>query len=482
MEMKKDSRDKRIDFYGGKYVTFVPFIIFMVTCVIQAITGTSTLEAFWVNAFVCLIIGMFLSKNIGNYFSAITEGMGSNLIMTAIMCWIFGGVFAAILKGSGLVAGLIWLCLKMNITGGLFVAFTFLIGSIYSSATGTNLGTVTALTMVLYPAGIVMGANPIALAGAILSAGVFGDNFAPISDSTIVAAATLSVDVPTAVKIRIPYTTIAGVITFGIFLIIGNIGGTAAMVNVSEYDNIIAQASPKGLLMLIPAVITIVLAFKGKPLIQAITWGIISSLVIGGISGLITMDMVVNVVDGQLGGFVVDGIGGFANIILLIMMIGALSYIMQASGAMDSLLDIIKQKFIKTMKQADIMNFFIIFISAVPLCNGIVAEIIAGPLMKEVCDEYKISRYRAANFADAVNCGLSGFLPWGGSTLVLCALTKTVNESYSFVPVFSNPVELMPYSIYPVLIIGIYFLSAATGIGSGYDQKQWEKAKKLGKV
>ncbi len=122
---KSTKHDNRIQFYGGMYATFIPFILFMVICIFQAVTGWSTLQGFWVNAFICLIVGMFLSKDVGGYFEALTTGMGSNLIMTAVMCWIFGGVFATILKASGLVNGLIWLCLKLNITGGLFVAFTF---------------------------------------------------------------------------------------------------------------------------------------------------------------------------------------------------------------------------------------------------------------------------------------------------------------------------------------------------------------------
>lgn len=476
MEDKTKRIDKLIDFHGGIYATFIPFVLFMIICLIQAVMGWSTIEGFYVNAFICLIVGMILSKNIDNYFTALTEGMGSNLVMTAIICWIFCGVFSTLLKASGLVNGLVWLCLKSHVSGGLFVGLTFLIGVVYASATGTNLGTVTSLTMVVYPAGIIMGANPIALAGAILSAGVFGDNFAPISDSTIVAAATLDVDVPSTVKSRIPYSSFAGIIAFTIYVLIGGGGGTH--IPEESYTLLLQQASPKGLLMLIPVFLTVFLAFRGAPLIKATSLGIFVLLLLAVPTGLLSFSDIFTIDEtGAVGGAIANGIGGFATIILLILMIAALSYIMQASGAMSAFLEVLKKRYIKTQKQADIMNFLIIFVSAVPLCNGIVAEIIAGPLMKNVCDEYDISRFRAANFADAVNCGLSGLLPWGGSTLIFCTLTKTVNATYSFAPVFSNPVSLMPYAIYPIAIILTYFLSTVTGIGFKRDAKVWEKEK-----
>ncbi|MFQ7473301.1 MAG: hypothetical protein ACLRLX_03740, partial [Anaerovoracaceae bacterium] len=100
-----NTKNNLIDFRGGKYASLIPFVLFMIICIIQAITGWSTIEGFYVNAFVCLIVGMFLSKSVSNYFTALTKGMGSSLVMTAVICWIFCGVYATMLKSSGLVDG-----------------------------------------------------------------------------------------------------------------------------------------------------------------------------------------------------------------------------------------------------------------------------------------------------------------------------------------------------------------------------------------
>jgi Na+/H+ antiporter NhaC len=43
---------------------------------------------------------------------------------------------------------------------------------------------------IFYPAGVLLGCDPGVLAGAIVSASIFGDNLAPISDTTIISAGT----------------------------------------------------------------------------------------------------------------------------------------------------------------------------------------------------------------------------------------------------------------------------------------------------
>ena len=74
----------------------------------------------------------------------------------------------------------------------MFVVFAFIATSIISMSTGTSIGTLFSGFPILYPSGILLGAHPLYLAGAILSGAIFGDNVAPISDTTIASAASQS--------------------------------------------------------------------------------------------------------------------------------------------------------------------------------------------------------------------------------------------------------------------------------------------------
>src|SRR5690625_5317338 len=97
---------------------------------------------------------------------------------------------------GGLVEGLVWIGSVTGVEGGLFVALTFLLASVFSTAVGTGYGTTVAFCTLMFPAGIAVGADPVILFAAILAGAVFGDNLAPVSDTTIVSATTQEADVP----------------------------------------------------------------------------------------------------------------------------------------------------------------------------------------------------------------------------------------------------------------------------------------------
>ncbi len=91
---------------------------------------------------------------------------------------------------------------------------------------------------ILYPSGLLLGANPVFLAGAILSGAIFGYNVGPISDTTIASVSTQTytrkegtADVAGAVASRMRYALVAALaatVCFAIF------GGSGAETNAAE--------------------------------------------------------------------------------------------------------------------------------------------------------------------------------------------------------------------------------------------------------
>ena len=136
--MSNDLKAKKLTFYGGIYMSLIPFLLFILGSFGLAIFNIATVEGFWIVAIVGIIIGMWLCKDPVAYFDEICRGTASNLLTTAIFCWLWSAAVAGILKASGLVDGLIWLGLNVHLTGGLFVGFTFILASMYSTATGTG--------------------------------------------------------------------------------------------------------------------------------------------------------------------------------------------------------------------------------------------------------------------------------------------------------------------------------------------------------
>jgi uncharacterized membrane protein len=80
------------------------------------------------------------------------------------------------------VEGLVGLSVKLSVSGAAFV-----FAAIFAMATGSGFGTISTMSFMLYPAGILLGSQSAVLAGAILSGAAFGDNLAPVSDTIFTA-------------------------------------------------------------------------------------------------------------------------------------------------------------------------------------------------------------------------------------------------------------------------------------------------------
>src|SRR5690625_7650329 len=119
-----------------------------------------------------------------------------------MVAWFYAGMFAQILKVGGLVEGIVWIGSVTGFEGVMFVALIFVLASTFSSAVGTGYGTTVAFCTLMLPAGVAVGADPTMLLAAILAGAVFGDTFAPVSDTTIVSATTQDADVPGVVRTR----------------------------------------------------------------------------------------------------------------------------------------------------------------------------------------------------------------------------------------------------------------------------------------
>src|SRR5699024_417750 len=170
--------DRSIEFYGGRWVSALPLAIFVVWAIFQSgllqIGDTTGLVA---GMLVALIVGMLFAKGDWKaYANTIFEGMTQPVAATAIVAWLWAGMFADTLQVGGFVSGLVWAADAFSVGATLFPAATFVLTGLLATGIGTGYGTVVAMTTLFFPAGILLGANPVLVFGAILSGAVFGDN------------------------------------------------------------------------------------------------------------------------------------------------------------------------------------------------------------------------------------------------------------------------------------------------------------------
>ncbi|MDQ7054472.1 MAG: Na+/H+ antiporter NhaC family protein [candidate division KSB1 bacterium] len=207
----------------------------------------------------------------------------------------------------------------------------FLSAALFAVSVGTGLGTIIGFTAVMYPAGIVLGANPAALLGAIFSGAALGDNLAPISDTTIVSAATQETDVGGVVRSRLKYVLIAAGVASVLFLLFG--GGAGALSPEAARNLMQKTADPRGLPMLIPAVLVFLVAVSGRHFLAALTAGIVAALIIGPLTGVFPLASVFHVTaEKTVAGSAVKGMVGLLPTSILTLLLVTLIGIMKAGG------------------------------------------------------------------------------------------------------------------------------------------------------
>ncbi len=77
--------------------------------------------------------------------------------------------------------------------------------------------------------------------------------------------------------------------------------------------------------------------------------------------------------------------------------------------------------------------------------NNTVAIVMAGPIAREMSEEYHIEPQRAASILDTFSCIFQGVLPYGAQMLL--ALAATAECGYAL-----SAFEVIPYLYYPALL------------------------------
>ncbi len=466
--MKKET--KRLEFYGGVWMSFLPFIVFLTLIVLTTFHWASISDgALWVPAFAALAIPFFLAKNKKDYADAVIEGMASKEAIIPVVCWIFAGVFSRILRMSGLASGVAGVAAGLGVNSTLFAVITFIASAVFATASGTGFGTIAAGMGVLYPAGVALGGNPGLLAGAIISGAAFGDNLAPVSDTTICSATSQGVDVPGVVRSRLKYALAAGAITIVSILIYGMIsGGSAGVVSSYAYD-------PKTLMMFIPVVITIYVAIKTGDIIIATTIGSLIGIVTACAFGLFdfvqidavnpTVPAVISVhgegLDRTVDGVIYTGIASMLQVcILALLLFGSISIMRKGQGDIQLLNAL--GKVAKTPFSAEVtISLMVIILSALMGLNAPAILAVGASFAKPMAKQHGISPYRTANLMDAQSNTLCYCLPWTPAMIYTLGFAADSNAPLS-------AVQIMPFVFYSFAMLAVMFISMVLGIGR-YD-------------
>jgi len=132
----------RITFYGGKWASTIPLAFFITWAIFQSgVLGIGDTQGLVIGALLGTILGMFFVRGDWKvYADTIFEGMTQRVAATAIVAWLWAGMFADTLQVGGFVEGLIFAADALNVGAATFPAAAFVLCGLLATGIGTGYG------------------------------------------------------------------------------------------------------------------------------------------------------------------------------------------------------------------------------------------------------------------------------------------------------------------------------------------------------
>ncbi len=464
-------QNKKFEFRGGLYMAFVPVVIFLFFCVLYFIVFKAfEMYALAMGAFVALLIGALFTKKgcYDKYWNSVYEG-AKEAVPVAILLFIVG-MFSQLIKTTNISSGFVWLASSLGVSGGLFTAFTFFAVCVISTATGSSIGSMFTCFPIFYPAGVLLGGNAPMLAAAIVCGAIFGDNLAPISDTTIISAGTQEyekkegfADVGGCVSSRLKYSLIAGSVSFVLFWILG--GGGAIGVGAEEI--LANNMGPATLIMLIPVAVMLAAAIITRNIYKAITVGIIAGVIIGMAFGLISGSDIISVTDGAPTGFLTGGVSGMMATVTLVLSVYGIMGVLSGAGVLEKITNgILNSRLGKTARGAEIAMMLGISVTTL-IFGGVTSASMTtfGKVQNVIGKRAGLHPYRRANLLDGFANAIVLAVPFLSVFVFIGAL---LTSGYDFIEPLSLG-QIGSCMIYCFALFAVLMVSVITGWGRKYE-------------
>ena len=449
-----EQKAKKIDFRFGKAGKLAPLIV-AAAMILWAAVSQSNVNGYVLAFFAALVTGVIFAKDEKAYGEALVYGLSKPMFAVIVMAVILAAVSGKLISASGAVQTIAVYVVAAGFTGKLFVAATFLITCLLAFATGTSVGTYFVVIPILFPVGVMAGAAPEFMIGAIVSGAAFGDNLGPISDTTIASSATQHADLGTVVKTRMRYSLPAAVGALVLFLLFskttdGSVAAPAAG----------GTANPVSLVMLVVPVVIIVLCLMRKHLITALSWGILAGIAAGLFTGIYTVDNLISFPGGfSVSGTIIEAITGTAGTVAMLIAVFALLGVLECSGLFEDVGALLSRF---ATNKGSTEATIVLSVGILSMITGVisVAIVALGDLVNEIGEKAGVNRYRRANLLDCTGCVFCFLAPWTVHCVIPAQQSAQFGEGFAVAPA---SIPLVNY--YSLCMLVMLVVAVATGYG-----------------
>lgn len=449
-----NQKAQRIAYRFGKAGSLAPLVA-AAAMILWAALSQSNVNGYVLAFFTAIITGVIFAKDEKAYGEALVYGLSRPMFGVIVLAVVLAAVSGKLISASGVVQTIAVYVVEAGFTGRLFVAASFLITCLLAFATGTSVGTYFVVIPILFPVGVMAGAAPEFMIGAIVSGAAFGDNLGPISDTTIASSATQHADLGTVVKTRMRYSLPAAAGALVLFLLFSKTteGGPGA----GTAD---AQANPLSLIMLVVPVVIIVLCMMRKHLITALSWGILAGMAAGLLSGIYRVEDLIAFPGGfSVSGAVIEAITGTAGTMAMLIGVFALLGVLERGGFFEDV-GALLTRLAKTERSTEAT--IVLSVGILSMITGVisVAIVALGDLIHEIGEQAGVDRYRRANLMDCTGCVFCFLAPWTVHCVIPAQLSAQFGEGTAVAP---GSVPFVNY--YSLCMLAILALAVMTGYG-----------------
>lgn len=363
----------------------------------------------------------FRGRSVKDRVETFCIGAGEKNIMMMLCIFVLAGAFANSAKDAGCIEATVNLTLSLMpdsmIMAGLFIAACFI-----SLAIGTSVGTIVALTPIAAGLAHSTGSSVPMMTAVIVGGSFFGDNLSFISDTTIVATSTQGCKQSDKFLVN-SYTTIpVAIAVMVMYFFIGT--GTQAPAVIPDIDYV----------KILPYIIVIVCALCGMNVFVVLTFGIISTGLIGigyGVYDLFGWCQ-------SMG----KGITGMGELVIVAVLAGGLLKVMTENGALEYLISIMTKK-IRSKRSCELTIAMLVSLVNICTANNTVAILTVGSISKRIGDSYGVDNRKSASILDSFSCCIQGILPYGAQILMATGLAAV------------SPIEILKYLYYPFVLFSV---------------------------
>lgn len=419
----------------GNPWALLPMVVFLVLFIAVGIVDNRAGGMFGdslptIVGFLIALVVAFLQNPKGKRLSfeeklnAMARGAGEENIMIMCLVFILAGAFSASVKAAGGADATVNFGLSI-LPGSVAVVGVFVIGCFISTSMGTSVGTIVALAPIAIGISEKTGISMALCIGAAVCGAMFGDNLSMISDTTIAATRTQGCAMKDKFRENFKIALPAAILTAIVFFV-RTMGTNYVPGEELSYDFV----------RILPYLVVLIGAMVGLNVFLLLVGGTALSLGIGLAYGDFGFFDIFNIM-GQ-------GIQSMYDITVISILVAGVVSLVRQNGGIDWILYIIR-KCIHGKKGAEVGIAALSSVVDCSTANNTVAIVIAGPIAKEIAEDYGISPKRTASLLDIFTSVFQGIIPYGAQLLYAAAATEMASKQIS-------SVEIVPFCYYPILL------------------------------